>query len=196
MKKIFAMFLTLCLLFSMTGCIIIVEENEPIADESFEVPNKIVINESEPEIIEPTEVIINENTPVPTIEPTPEVENTFADLVVYDENNIRIICKGYDANDDEWSFGPELKFLIENNSDVDITVTAYDCSINGFMMDPLFYVDTAAGKKANDEMTWFDSDFEDNDITEIETIEFYFHIYNSDTYNDIDNSEIITLNFN
>ena len=155
--------------------------------------------------IQPAEVIVNtemtENISIEVVETTiaetTAVLETTADvngIVLYDANDIKITCKGYTEDDSFW--GPTLKYLVENNTNKNITVQVRDCSVNGFMVDPTCSTDVASGKKANDTMTWFESDFEENDIDAIETIEFYFHIYDADEWETIVDSEIITLNFN
>jgi hypothetical protein len=44
-----------------------------------------------------------------------------------------------------------------------------------------------------DTITLFSDDLEENDITSVEEIELKFRIYNSDTYDDIDETDAITF---
>lgn len=174
MKKILiAMLVVLCMIFGLVAC---------------------GGGTSDP--IQPDEVIIDTSDDITTAESeAPAVEDPTVDQVLFDQNGIKITCNGYDMGD-EWDFGPSLKFMVENSTDKNITVQVRDCSINGFMIDPTCSADVAAGKKANDDMTWFASEFEENEIEEIETIEFFFHIFDADEWETIVDSDVITLNFN
>ena len=137
--------------------------------------------------VESTEKIIHEETPSPA---EPEFNQ-----VILDQDNIKITCKGFvPGSEDGWD-DPEVKFLIENSSDKNIIVQVRDVSVNGFMIDPFCSEEVAAGKKMNGNMSWLQMYFDKNDIVEVETIEFYFHIFDSDSWDTIIDSDIITLNF-
>lgn len=122
------------------------------------------------------------------VEPTPAV--TIPETVVLDQNGIKVTATGFDTKS---VFGPEVKFLIENNSSLPITVQARNVSVNGYMMDTMMSSDVAVGKKANDGMTISSSSLEDAGITTIADIEFQLHIFNSETWDGIMDSDIIRL---
>jgi len=111
---------------------------------------------------------------------------------VLDEGGITIICKGIDH---EGFLGPEIVFLIENNSEYDITVQVGSFSANGFSIDPVFSSDVLSGKRIVDSMTVLQSDMEDNEIETISEIEFSLIIFDADTFEDIIKSEPVTLEF-
>ena len=113
--------------------------------------------------------------------------------VLYDNNGIRIISKGFV---EDGIFGPELYLYIENNSGQNITVQARDTSINGFMIEPNMSDDVVSGKVNLGGMTFFESDFELNGITDVETVETAFHIFNTESWEDIDSTSPITINCN
>lgn len=113
--------------------------------------------------------------------------------VVFNQDSIKITCLGFDYYG-SW-VGPTLKFKVENNSQENIRVSFEDTSINGYMMNSIDSIKVASGKKANGELSWFFSDFEENNIVKVDNIEFYFHIYNYDTYRTIVDSEVISLDF-
>lgn len=137
--------------------------------------------------IEPTETIVPGEVP-------PPAEPEFSQ-VMFDQDNIKITCKGFvPGSEDGWD-DPAVKFLIENNTDKDIIVQTWDVSINGFMIDVFCSEEVAAGKKMNGDMSWLQSDLDENGIVELETIEFYFHIIDSDSWDTIIDSDIITLIF-
>lgn len=173
MKKIFALFLALCMMFSLVAC-----GSEPANP------------------VNPDEVIVNTDTP--TTDSSTEAPKTdpTVDMVLFNQDGIVITCKGFvPGSDDGWD-DPKVKFLIENNTDKNITVQVRDVSVNGFMIDPACSEDVAAGKKMNGDMSWLQMYFDENGITEVETIEFYFHIFDADEWEDIVDSNVITLNFN
>lgn len=175
MKKIFAILMALCMIFGLVAC------------------------GGTSDSIQPDEVIVDTSDDVAsndTVE-TPAVKDPTIDQVLYDANGITIVCKGFvPGSEDGWD-DPKVKFLITNDTDKNITVQVRDVSVNGFMIDPTCSEDVAASKKMNGDMSWLQMYFDENGITEVETIEFYFHIYESDgDWDTIADSDIITLNFN
>ena len=132
--------------------------------------------------------------PNDVLEPTEETfDLSIERQIIYEKDNIRITVTGLD-NDD--LFGPAINVLVENNSGRNITVQAWNCSVNGLMVEAMFSCDVAAGKKANDAISFFSSDLETAHITMMQHIDFSVHIFDSDSWEDIDNSEIITLTTN
>lgn len=101
---------------------------------------------------------------------------SIVETVLLDESSIKITAKEivYDS-----IFGTDLKLLIENNSDESLVVQTRNSSVNGYMLDSIMSVDVAAGKKANDSITFMSSDLEMNGIEVIADIEFSFHIFKS-----------------
>ncbi len=113
--------------------------------------------------------------------------------VFYDQNGIRIIGKGLSSNDS--IFGPGLIMYIENNSDKNITVQSRDTSINGFMVETSMSEDVIAGKKAITALTFFDTSLEENGISEIESVETSFHVFDMESWDTIVDTDSITINF-
>lgn len=118
------------------------------------------------------------------------------DIPLLDQEGIKINFKGMFPGDDFNISGPQLKILIDNTTDKNIIVQLRDVSVNGFMTDPSCSIEVAAGKKAIDTITWFVSDLEKSEITQFETVEFRFCIYDTNTWDDLINSEIIVLKLN
>lgn len=114
---------------------------------------------------------------------------TIEEQVLYDENDIKITATGMD----DGLFGTELTLLIENNSSTGITVQARDSNVNGFMVDTMMSADVAAGKKANDSLTFETSGLKDCGIEQIATMEFSFHIFNTETWDTIVDTDLITV---
>ncbi len=127
---------------------------------------------------------------------SPLVESSTSEIVVeeqvvFDQEGIIITIKSLDLEDS--FFGPELKLLIENNNEKDITVQVRKVSVNDIMIDPIFSADVATGKKINDGMTFMDSELEVAGITTIKEIEFIFHIFDAESWDDIIDSEVIHI---
>lgn len=111
---------------------------------------------------------------------------------VFNSNGIRVVSKGLNSGD---IFGTGVVFYAHNDTDATVIISDRDCSVNGFMIDPSLYMEITPGKHAVDDMDFFASQLEENDITDINDIEFSLHIYDSDTWDDIANSDPITLHF-
>lgn len=176
MKNIFAILMALCMIFGLVACG--GGTSDPIQ------LDEVIVDTS------------NDVTSDDTVE-TPAITDPTIDQVLYDADGITIVCKGFvPGSEDGWD-NPKVKFLITNDTDKNITVQVRDVSVNGFMIDPTCSEDVAAGKKMNGDMSWLQMYFDKNGITEVETIKFYFHIYeNNGDWDTIADSDIITLNFN
>lgn len=119
-------------------------------------------------------------------------EAQSSDNVIVDNEYVTAIVTGYE-NDAIWGYTVNL-FLI-NKTDKTVMFTVDDVSVNGFMADPFFSCSVSAGKCAFDTMSWLNSSFEENDITEVEEIEFVFRVYDSDNwFGDDFVNQTITLN--
>lgn len=112
------------------------------------------------------------------------------DAVIYEKNGIKITYNGTSNG----SFFTSFNLLIENNSNIAITVQVRDESINGYMMDGIMSEDVQPGKKANAELSFLNSSLEENGISSIESVEFSFHIYTKEDWHTIDDSDIIKIN--
>lgn len=113
--------------------------------------------------------------------------------VFYDQNGIKIIGKGLSTEGSFW--GPGLILYIENSSDKDFTVQVRAVSVNGFMIEPILSQDVLVGKKALTAVTFFDTDLEENGITDISEIEASFHVFDMDSWDTIVDTEPVKINF-
>lgn len=76
----------------------------------------------------------------------------------------------------------ELKLSLQNNTDKNLRFTTDDVSINGLMAEPLFSAGVAAGKKANDSITFRSSEPGENGLKDITDIEMTIRVYDDDDY--------------
>lgn len=114
---------------------------------------------------------------------------TVEETVLLDENGIKITATGLE---DGW-FGTDLKLLIENNSEKDVTVQARNSSVNGFMVDTMMSEDVVAGKKANTTLTFSTSGLKEADITTVANMEFAFHIIETESWDTYLDSAVIVV---
>lgn len=118
-------------------------------------------------------------------------ESRETDNVIIDNDYATVIVTGYEE-DAIWGYTVNL-FLL-NKTDKDIMFSVDDASVNGYMADPFYASEVAAGKCAFSSMSWFNSTLEENDITTVEEIEFHFKAYDSnDWFSDYLVDETITL---
>lgn len=113
------------------------------------------------------------------------------DNVILDNDSVTVIVTGYE-DDDIWGYTVNLFLLNKTNKNVMFCVD--EASVNGYMADPFYATEVAAGKCAFSSMSWSDSTLEDNGITAIEEIEFKFRAYDSENWFDDDfANDTITL---
>lgn len=113
--------------------------------------------------------------------------------LAYDGNGVKVVIKGLVK--DSSVLGPGILVYIENNSEKDITVQTRDVSVNGFMVDAMFSSDVATGKRAVDTITFLKSELEENEIVEIGTVELLFHIFETDGWDTIVDTDIVEMTF-
>lgn len=110
--------------------------------------------------------------------------------VLLEQKDVKITATGLER---DGLFGATLKVLIENNSDTDLTIQTRNVSINGYMINSLMSADVSAGKKANDEVTFMNSDLEAAGISDIADMEITFHVFKSEGWDEYFDSKPIQL---
>ena len=111
------------------------------------------------------------------------VEITVAETVLYDADGVKVTATGYE---DGW-MGPEIKILVENNSDKNVLVTSASVSANGYMMPyASLYAEVAAGKKANESLSIMSSEV-------LAELQFYLQIQDPETWETVTTSDLLTL---
>lgn len=119
-----------------------------------------------------------------------KAEISIAQTVLYDADGIVVTATGYEEG---WT-GPEIKLLVENNSDKNILVTSASVSANGYMMPcASLYAEVAAGKKANERLNLLSSELEQSGIETLAELQFYIQIQDPDTWQTVATSELLTL---
>lgn len=115
---------------------------------------------------------------------------TIEEQVLFNRDGIVVTAKEY-VTDDIWGDG--IKLLIENNSDKSITVGCNALIVNNYMISDLFVSGVAAGKAANKIMYLSNTELEAAGIDTVGQIEAYFHVYDSDTYETLFDTECVTI---
>lgn len=114
----------------------------------------------------------------------------ISETVLVDEAGVKVTAKSLEYGG---LFGPELKLLVENNSGKDLTFQSRNASVNGYMIETMMSIDVADGKKANDSLTFMDSDLEASGIETIADMEFSLHIFTAEDWEDYLNTPLIQL---
>ena len=98
------------------------------------------------------------------------------EVVLVENENITVKVTGTET-DSIWGY--TLKVFLENKTDKNLMFSVDDVSVNGFMCDPFWASTVAAGKKANEKITFSESAFKENGIEAVEEISFTLHVYDS-----------------
>ncbi len=119
-------------------------------------------------------------------------ESCDSDNVIIDNDYISVTVIGSETNE----YGEYVvNMFLENKSDKDFMINAEDVSVNGFMADPYYGEFLYAGNSVFSSMCWADTTLEDNDITDVEDIEFIFKVCDAnDWLTDDYVNEKITIN--
>ena len=127
----------------------------------------------------PTQQTKVPTTDAPTTVPettVPETTAPFAEVTLVDDESCTVIIKGYDENA---LLGYGVNVFLENKTDKELMFSVSEVSVNGFMCDPFWGATVSAGKKANEQITFFASDFESNGIETVEEITFTLKVYDN-----------------
>ena len=124
-----------------------------------------------------------------TAEPEKHGLPTIEQGVVYNDNGVVITAVEYT---EDWGM-EGIKFLIENNSDKSITVGTNAVIVNGYMISDLFVAEVAAGMKTNETLDLLTSQLNAAGITTVGQVEIYFHLYDSETWKKIADSDCVLI---
>ena len=138
-----------------------------------------------------TEEIIDKVDRVDKID-TPNKQDgsvSIAETVLVDEAGVKITAKSLKSNGD---FGPELKVLIENNSETDLVFDTNSTLINGYVIGSFMSAEVNAGKKSNATIEFYDDELAISKISTIADIEISFEVLTSD-YDDYLETEVVQI---
>lgn len=115
---------------------------------------------------------------------------TIENQVLVDQDGIKITASEY-VTDDIWGDG--IKVLIENDTEQDVMVGCDALIVNDYMIHDLFGSEVAAGKKSNDVIYLSSSELKAAGIDTVGRVEIYFHAYDADSFEDIFNTDCVTI---
>ena len=104
---------------------------------------------------------------------------TFEELTLANDENVTVKITAIDENN---FWGYTLKVFLENKTDKELMFTVESVSVNGFMCDPFWAASVAPGMKANDEISFSESDFENNGIETVEQIVLTLRVFDSENF--------------
>lgn len=119
------------------------------------------------------------------------------DMVLIDNEYVTIVMTDVD-DENIWGYG--INLYIVNKTDKEIMISADDASLNGIMIDPYYATTLLPGKCRFSTISWFDTDLDDNGITEVEEVEFKVRVYDNDDWfaadmvNEIVEFKVFTVN--
>ena len=119
-----------------------------------------------------------------------DADLSIEEQVLIDQDGIKVTATGIEH---DAFMGTGVKLLLENNTDKNVMVGCTALIVNNYMISDLFASEVAAGKKANDTMYMMSSDLKAAGISNIGQIEIYFHVYDSDTYDVLFDSDVVTI---
>ena len=162
MKKLLALILATLMLFSLMACDI---ETQPDNNDNDSSQNQTNNNTESNDQNNKNE---NKN------------EITFSGIVAVDNTECIIKITEIDP-DNLWGY--TLRVQLENKSaDKTYMFSVESAAINGVQCDPFFATEVAAGKKANKEINFTNSELEENGIKDYTDIELTFRVYDSNDW--------------
>lgn len=159
MKKIFAIVLTLALLFSLAGCSSGSGGDQPA------------------QTADPQQ---SAEQPAESTEKPEEVSYTIDNEVIVDNEYCSLTVVSGEAKK---SGAPEFKLLLENKTtDKTLMFSIDNVSVNGWEIEPFFATSVAAGKKANDTLSIPKDQFQECGLTYADKIQFDLRVYDNDDW--------------
>ena len=135
----------------------------------------------------------------------------YTGTLVYDNGELTVIAQGLTEVEDKFAAG--LILCVDNRSERNITVQAYDVRLNGNPVTAIFNAEVIPERTVAAVMRFLESEFEKYKIEQygkdetgteeeetenldpIMSIEFTLHIFDSDTWEKIADSDRVTLRF-
>jgi hypothetical protein len=119
-----------------------------------------------------------------------ETAVSIENAVLLEQDGLVITAKEL-VDDSIWGMG--VKVLVENNSEKNLGVQCNSIIVNNYMITDLFSCSVAAGKKSNETIYLSSSGLEAAGITTISDIVISFHVFDSDSYSTLFDTEEIEI---
>ena len=151
---------------------------EVVINTTSETAEKTETTENLTEVATTTEV---ETSPVKT-------ETALEEKLIWEFDNVKVYAKGIEAG----ITGPEIKLLVENNSDKNIRIYTDNFMINDFMITDICSIHVTAGNKANSTIDVLQDYLDSAKIDKIGKVEMNLYAKDDNT-NEKFESDMITL---
>lgn len=113
-----------------------------------------------------------EETAAPII--SEESSVSIEDQILFDQQGIKVTALSLNREEQN---DLSIKVLIGNSTSETKTVTVFNVSVNGVMVDPVFICDVGAGEEINSDILFRESALSDAGIQSIKDIDLQFEIY-------------------
>jgi len=108
---------------------------------------------------------------------------------IYNANGIRIT-----ADTAGLSYGDyTIYFTINNDTEQKVSVSMEAVSVNGYMLPFGLYQDLKAGRSEQTSLTFYDYELEKTGIQQVANVEFLLYVYETDSYNEIIDGQLVTV---
>ena len=114
----------------------------------------------------------------------------LAGTPLFESGGVRVIGLGFG---DGGMLGPSYTVCIENMSDMNVTLTCENVSVNGTEIKPVFYYDVFSQSRAVGELTFLSADLKRCGIEEIETLTLTIRVWRTGTFETVFLSDEITV---
>lgn len=162
-----------------------------ISIDKIELNDKIYTSENLKKLQEPTteaEITTEQPTTKKATESATEKPKENTEKVIFDSNNVKVFYVGKEIETDGTQ---RFNLRIENNSNIDLTATTMHVSVNGYVVEPIFRVDIPSGKKAIKPIYFMDSVLKENNISNVNELEFTLHFF--DTHSSVTDDNVYRI---
>ena len=104
------------------------------------------------------------------------------DKVLVDNEFVKVTAIGAEMNEEYERY--EVSLYMENKTDAQVIFDAENVSVNGYMLEPYWSTPLSPKVVGFSIMSWYSDELEENDISEVEEIEFELNAYDYDSYED------------
>ena len=108
-----------------------------------------------------------------------ETSYSLSNIVIEDNENCTFTISSVEDNG---FWGLTLKVFCENKTDFDLMFSWGNVSVNGYMIDPFWAIEIAAGEKSNDEISFTDWALDRCSIYSADEIVFTLNVYDSNDW--------------
>lgn len=110
--------------------------------------------------------------------------------LLFEDSGIRVTGVGLS---EAGMLGPSYVVMIENMSDLNVTLTCENVSVNGVQIKPVFYYDVFSNCRAMGEITFLSADLKRCGIEEIENLTLTIRVWRTGTFETVFLSDELTI---